>query len=334
MFERYTEKARRTIFYARFEASQFASPKIEPEHLLLGLLREDKVRLHLYLPSFDSAEAISAQIEARTPPAAEKASSSVDLPLSNPSKRVLAYAAEEANRLGHKHIGPEHLFLGLLREEEGFAVQILRQRGADLNRVRKELAATPLQPPTPREEAEAKAAFASLISPMEGPRPHEKPRPASPAGFERYTEKARRAIFFARYYASQFGSPYIETEHLLLGLMREGREHLGLFFPSVANPDSIRAQVEAHTVKRPKISTSVDLPLSNECRRVLAFSSEEAERLRKPHIGTEHVFLGLLREQTCFAALLLRENGADLDRIRQQLAAPPIAPPPEPGQPK
>ena len=97
--------------------------------------------------------------------------------------------------------------------------------------------------------------------------------------FERYTEKARRVIFFARYEASQFGSPYIETEHLLLGLLREDKALANRFLRSHAAIESIRKQIEAHTTVREKVSTSVDLPLSHECKRVLAYGAEEAERL-------------------------------------------------------
>src|ERR1700749_1666521 len=92
--------------------------------------------------------------------------------------------------------------------------------------------------------------------------------------FERYTEKARRVIFFARYEASQFGSPYIETEHLLLGLLREDKALANRFLRSHAAIESIRKQIEAHTTIREKVSTSVDLPLSHECKRVLAFPAE------------------------------------------------------------
>ena len=95
--------------------------------------------------------------------------------------------------------------------------------------------------------------------------------------FERYTEKARRVIFFARYEASQFGSPYIETEHLLLGLLREDKALANRFLRSHAAVESIRKQIEGHTTIREKVSTSVDLPSSNECNRVLDYSAEEAE---------------------------------------------------------
>jgi ATP-dependent Clp protease ATP-binding subunit ClpC len=133
--------------------------------------------------------------------------------------------------------------------------------------------------------------------------------------FERYTEKARRVVFFARYEASQFGSPYIETEHLLLGLLREDKALTNRFLRSHNAVESIRKQVYAHTAAREKISTSVDLPLSNECKRVLAYAAEEAERLGHKHIGVEHLFLGLLREEKCFATKLLKERGINCRRF-------------------
>src|ERR1700690_3245939 len=138
--------------------------------------------------------------------------------------------------------------------------------------------------------------------------------------FERYTEKARRVIFFARYEASQFGSPYIETEHLLLGLLREDKALTNRFLRSHASVESIRKQIEGHTTIREKVSTSVDLPLSNECKGVLAYAAEEAERLSHKHIGTEHLLLGLLREEKCFAAEILHERRLRLSTIREELA--------------
>jgi ATP-dependent Clp protease ATP-binding subunit ClpC len=139
--------------------------------------------------------------------------------------------------------------------------------------------------------------------------------------FERYTEKARRVIFFARYEASQFGSPYIETEHLLLGILREDKALTNRFLPSQVK--SIQTEVESQTTIREKVSTSVDLPLSNESKRVLAYAGEEAERLAQKHIGTEHLLLGLLREDRCFAAQILMERGAQLDLVREELARQP-----------
>src|SRR5262249_37788323 len=115
--------------------------------------------------------------------------------------------------------------------------------------------------------------------------------------FERYNEKARRTIFFGRYEASVFGSPYIEAEHLLLGLLREDKALANRFLGSHAAVESIRKQIEGHAAPGEKVPTSVDLPLSHECKRVLAYGFEESERLNHKYIGTEHLLLGLLREE-------------------------------------
>lgn len=211
--------------------------------------------------------------------------------------------------------------------------------------------------------------------------------------FERYTETARRTIFFARYEASQFGSACIETEHLLLGLLRdqvlvgrflsgsgqaahppeldqaeermasvvarihravairdfqqaqacldeavraEGtlrqvREKYNLPATGTREPvsddsgkdaaSSIRRQVEANTQPREKVSTSVDLPLSHASKRALAYAYEEAKRMNHETIGTHHLLLGLLREESSLAARILRQRGVELPQARNVVAS-------------
>ena len=141
--------------------------------------------------------------------------------------------------------------------------------------------------------------------------------------FERYTEKARRTIFFARYEASQYGSPYIETEHLLLGVLRESNVLAKLVIGSQSNIEAVRKAIEARIVQGTPIPTSVDMPLSNECKRVLAYAFEEAERFGHQQVGTEHVLLGLLREKSSKAAAVLNELGVTLERTRDEIAATP-----------
>src|ERR1700756_3569266 len=139
--------------------------------------------------------------------------------------------------------------------------------------------------------------------------------------FERYTEKARRVIFFARYEASQFGAHAIEPEHLLLGLMREDKTLTGRFFPRAQiSIESIRREIEGRTLLRERIPTSVELPLAPETKRVLAYSHEESERLQHRHIGTEHLLLGLLREERSMAAQILFERGLRLHAVRDEIA--------------
>ena len=138
--------------------------------------------------------------------------------------------------------------------------------------------------------------------------------------FERYTERARRVIFFARYEASQLGSRSIETEHLLLGLIRENNGLTGkLLGRSNIEAEAIRGEIQTRTEVREKISTSVEIPLSVESKRVLAYAAEEAEKLLHKYIGTEHILLGLLREKKSLASRILVEKGMRLSNARDDL---------------
>ena len=138
--------------------------------------------------------------------------------------------------------------------------------------------------------------------------------------FERYTERARRGLFFARYEASQLGSISIETEHLLLGLIREGKGLTSRIFQrSHLSLDTIRKDIEGRTVFREKVSTSVEIPFSGETKRVLQYAAEEADRLLHNYIGTEHLLLGLLREERSVAASILMEKGMRLHAVREDI---------------
>jgi ATP-dependent Clp protease ATP-binding subunit ClpC len=138
--------------------------------------------------------------------------------------------------------------------------------------------------------------------------------------FERYTERARRVIFFARYEASQLGSNSIETEHLLLGLIREGKGLTSrIFSKSHLATDTVRKEIEGRALYRDKVSTSVDIPLSPESKRVLGYAAEEAERMLHNYIGTEHILLGLLREEKSTASVILAEKGMRLGSVREDV---------------
>jgi Clp amino terminal domain, pathogenicity island component len=138
--------------------------------------------------------------------------------------------------------------------------------------------------------------------------------------FERFTEKARRVIFFARYEASQHGSQGIETEHLLLGLLREDN---GLRMRLLGRPgsiESIRKEIESRITRGERISTSVEVPISSECKQALNFAAEEAERLAQQYVGTEHIILGLLRVEKSMAATILTAHKITLGGFRDFLA--------------
>jgi hypothetical protein len=127
MFDHYTERARRSIFFARYEASTFRSLAIRSEHLLLGILREDKtVLLHLGIPH-GAVEEMRKEIT----PGPTAIATSVDLPLSPDSKQALFYAADEAKALSEGNIDSQHLMLGLLRVKNCTAVTLLQKYGVE-----------------------------------------------------------------------------------------------------------------------------------------------------------------------------------------------------------
>ena len=139
--------------------------------------------------------------------------------------------------------------------------------------------------------------------------------------FERFTEKARRVVFFARYEASNYGSHYIETEHLLLGLLREDHALVARFrFLGQTKVDSeIRTEIESRIGRGEPFATSVEVPLSTDSKKVLNLAAKEAERLGHRYIGTEHMLLGLLAVEGSLAAQILHARGLRLAEIRGEL---------------
>jgi len=136
--------------------------------------------------------------------------------------------------------------------------------------------------------------------------------------FEKFTEKAKRVLFLARYEASQMGSRVIGTEHLLLGLLKEGEEVTReVFMRSNISMEMLRAELENQGPSREKVSTSVEIPFSEETKKVLTCAEEEAERLLHNYIGTEHVLLGLLRVENSAAGQLLADKGMRLFAVRE-----------------
>jgi hypothetical protein len=137
--------------------------------------------------------------------------------------------------------------------------------------------------------------------------------------FERYAEPARRVIFYSRCMAAQTGSPKIETEHLLLGLLRADMVLAQRFLGSPWVAEQILGEVEEKKPVRPAIQSGADLPLSPEGNYVLLLAAEEADQFSSEKIRTEHLLLGLLREEGCLAAQLLKGHGLHLASTREEL---------------
>ena len=140
--------------------------------------------------------------------------------------------------------------------------------------------------------------------------------------FERYTESARRALFFARYQASQFGSLSIGTSHLLLGLLQDDKGLIAATLSTAGvSADDLRGAVVERLTSGPTVSTSVELPFEDDVKRALVCAAEEADRLMHNSIDKAHLFLGLLRDEDSVAGSVLHARGLRLDDVRRQVVA-------------
>ena len=326
MFDRFTDKARRVVLRARREAARSGSDTIEPHHLLLALIREDPVLARRVLKSHEALQAIRTRFE----------SADLEFSLADPSKQALAQAAEEAEQMKHRTIGTEHLLLGLLRGSTS-AAEALREHGLQVPELR-ELVALSYQ----QRARITKEELHQLVDELPESRWDSAGRiladfqedVAAPlrtsivggsiysGSYARYNEKVRRVLFFARYEASQLNSASIETEHILLGLFREDNLLVHRFVGPPDVIEKIRREIENRTPIHEPISSSYDLPLSEQAQRAMAFSVEESERRKQKHVGTEHVLMGLLREEQGLAAELLRAHGVDLAKLLEAFPGP------------
>ena len=138
--------------------------------------------------------------------------------------------------------------------------------------------------------------------------------------FERFTDKARRVVVLAQEEARMLNHDYIGTEHLLLGLLQEGKgvgakalEALGI------THEAVRQQVEEVIGRGKQAPRASHIPFTPQAKKALELSLREALQIGHNYIGTEHILLGLIREADGPAAQVLVGLGADLDRVRQQV---------------
>ena len=138
--------------------------------------------------------------------------------------------------------------------------------------------------------------------------------------FDRFTDRARKVMSFARQEAERFNHDYIGTEHILLGLVKEGS---GVAANVLENLDvdleKVRLEVEKLVKPAPDVVTIGQLPFTPRAKKVLEFAIDEARALDHNYVGTEHLLLGLLRENEGLAAQVLMNLGLKLDDVRSEV---------------
>jgi RNA polymerase sigma factor (sigma-70 family) len=297
IWNRFTERARRVVFFAQEEAARLGTNMVSSEHLLLGLVREtDTVAGRILGRLGVPAGRIRADLEAQV--ARGQGGLGQDMQLTADGKRTIDMAYEESQRLNHDYIGTEHLLLGLVRAESTLASRTLISLGADLDRTRREVDAILERGPATT--------------------------PASPEieGLtQRFTERARRAVFLSQEEAGRFGENFVGTEHLLLGLLG-APESVGakLLVRLGISPASIRSEILQQATRGPG-SIGQSPPLTPRAQRVIDLAWDEARELNHNYIGTEHMVLGLIREGDGLAARVLSGLGVTLERAQQEVRA-------------
>lgn len=138
--------------------------------------------------------------------------------------------------------------------------------------------------------------------------------------FNRFTERARKVVLLAREEAKRFNHDYIGTEHILLGLIREGEGVAAVVLQKVdLSPDKIRLEVEKLVQPGPTTVVSGDIPFTPKAKKVIELAMEEARTMGHNYIGTEHLLLGLIRESEGIAAQVLLNLGLNLDSVRAEI---------------
>ena len=307
MFDRFTDRARKVMALARQEAERLNHDYIGTEHVLLGLVKEGSGVAANVLEALEvDLEKVRLEVEKLVKPAPDVVTMG-QLPFTPRAKKVLEFAMEEARALDHNYVGTEHLLLGLLREQEGLAAQVLMNLNLKLEDVRNEVLEF-----LGAETKEARQASSPKTTP---PLPPPCPAPPPPAfdpwanPLSRLTDGAQRALAAAREETERLQQDFLGTEHILLGLVREESLATKLLRESGASPEAIRAEVDRLVKPGLRIGAGEARPFTGMADRAIQYAAEAARGLRHAYLATEHLLLGLLREPESLAARALLNLG-------------------------
>ena len=296
MFERFTEKPIKAIMLAQEEARRLGHNFVGTEQILLGLIEEGTGVAAKVLKSM-GVSLKDARIEVEKIIGRGSGDVEAEIPFTPRAKRVLEFSLEEAQQLGHNYIGTEHLLLGLIREGEGVAVRVLENLGVDLSKVPTLINEMLLETVEVEEDISQK----------------------SEKTFERFTEKAIKAIMLAQEEGRRLGHNFVGTEQILLGLIGEGTGVAAKVLKSMGvKLKDARLEVEK-IIGRGSGDVGAEMPFTDKAKRVLKLSLEEARQLEHNYIGTEHLLLGLIREGEGVAARVLENLGVDISKVRTQV---------------
>ena len=307
-FDRFNERSKRVLALAQDEAIRMNHNYIGTEHLLLGLIREGESVAARALDALNvDLSKVRTAVEfiiGRGP----SATAPSEITLSPRTKRVLELAVDEAHKLGHSHVGTEHLLLALAREGEGIASGVLESLGVSMERVRQQVIAT----------------LGSSGATPSGPVADDATRPARGyrGPFDRFNDRAKRVLALAQDEAIRLNHNYMGPEHVLLGLVREGEGVAGRILATLGVDLKKTREAVERVVGRGESTTSpTEITLTPRTKMVIELAIDEARKLGHEGIATEHLLLGILRDNTSIACRVLVEQGAPLEKVRAYVDA-------------
>jgi len=305
-YDKFTERARKVLRLAQEEAQRFQHNYIDTEHLLLGLVRE--------------GEGVAAKVLSNLGVDLNKVRSTIEfmigrgeriilgeIGLTPRAKKVIELAVDEARRLNHQYIGTEHLLLGLVREGEGIAAQVLESLGVNLEKVRTHTIQVLSQSGAPHVVIRSRFVQTYFIQSMVE---------VGEEWFDTFTVQVSRVLSRAEEEARRFQHNSIDTEHLLLALTRERKgvaasvsSNLGVDLNKVGSAVEFILSMKAHIVPE-------QVGLTPQVKKVLKLAVDEARLLNHHYVGIEHLLLGLIREEKGTAASVLESLGVTLEKAR------------------
>ena len=289
------------VVYAQDEARALKHNYIGTEHILLGLLREEEGLAARVLDSLGvTVEVVRAEVDRILGQGDEIATGQI--PFTPRAKRVLELSLREALSIGHNYIGTEHLLLGLVRENEGVASRMLLDLHVTADAVRDEIfGSLSVSKPAADTESGCDTVSARRARYTGGAR-------GEPTGPPRLTRGARKALILAQEEARALKHVRMGTEHILLGLLREEHGLAARLLDALEiTVDDTRAQI-VRLAGPGKETTTGHIAFTPQAKNALERARAEAISLEHTSIGTEHILLGLMRQDDGIAARILRER--------------------------
>jgi ATP-dependent Clp protease ATP-binding subunit ClpA len=304
----FTPRAQCVLALARKEAERSNHTFIGTEHLLRGLLQLGQGTAFNVLTNRGvNLDALRAEIERQLGPAVLPPKMVGDRPYTPRFRKVLALAAQESMEMNHDYVGTEHLLLGLLREGNGVAARVLKEFNVELETTREEVIKQPVH---------NDAVFSEILTKEQAKAPVDR----SELLGDLFTPRVRRTFTLAVEEAESRKEPFVETEHVLIGLVRMGQGVAASVLIKIGvNAETVAARFGSSPESKPIDKTTESPCFGPLVKEVLSFAAEEARELEHTYVGTEHILLALLRQPHGGAARIFKELCVDAEALRKQV---------------